>query len=92
MANWAQLNIILRKDCPHMDLSVTVEDVMVLPSSTVRNLDIILDGGLSCTPNITALARSCRFALYNIRSIWSFLTKDAMQLLVQALVIFRLDY
>ena len=35
---------------------------------------------------------SCRFALYNICKIWSFLTKNAMQLLVQALVISRLDY
>ena len=25
-----------------------------------------LEDGLSCTPNITAVARSCRFALYNI--------------------------
>ena len=50
-----------------------------------RNVGIILDDRLSFTPSITAVARSCRFALYNIR-IWSFLTKDAMQLLVQALV------
>ena len=63
-----------------------------MPSSTVRNLGVILDDQLSCTPNITAVARSCRFALYNIRRIRTFLTKDATQLLVQALVISRLDY
>ena len=61
-------------------------------TSTVRNLGVILDDGLSCTPNITAVAQSCRFALYNIGRILFFLTKDAMQLLVQALVISRLDY
>ena len=42
-----------------------------------RNLDVILDDRLSFTPNITAVARSCR---------------DTSQLLVQALVISRLDY
>ena len=44
------------------------------------------------TSNITAVARSCRFALYNIRRIRSFLTREAAQLLVQSLVISRLDY
>ena len=54
-----ELLFIPGKDCPCMDLSVTVED-------------------------ITALCNICR--------IWSFLTKDANQLLVQALVIYRLEY
>ncbi len=38
------------------------------------------------------LARSCRFALHNIRKIRPFLTEHAAQLLVQGLVIYRLDY
>ncbi len=37
-------------------------------------------------------ARSCRFALYNIRKIRPFLLEQAAQLLVQALVLSRLDY
>ena len=58
----------------------------------VWNPGVIFNDGLSCTPNITAVARSCRFAIYSIHRIWSFLTKNAMQLLVQTLVISRLDY
>ncbi len=42
--------------------------------------------------HIAKTARSCRFALHNIRKIRPFLTQHAAQLLVQALVIFRLDY
>ncbi len=42
--------------------------------------------------HIAKTARSCRFALHNIRKIRSFLTEHAAQLLVQALVISRLDY
>ncbi len=38
------------------------------------------------------IARSCRFALHNIRKIRPFLIEHAAQLLVQALVISRLDY
>ncbi len=37
-------------------------------------------------------ARSCKFALHNIRKIRPFLTQHAAQLLVQTLVISRLDY
>ncbi len=37
-------------------------------------------------------ARSCRFGLHNIRKTRPFLTQQASQLLVQALVISRLDY
>ncbi len=42
--------------------------------------------------NIAKTARSCRFVLHNIRKIRPFLTQHAAQLLVQALVISRLDY
>ena len=86
-----ELLFIPGKDCPRMDPSVTVEDVTVSPLPTVRNLGVILCDGLSCNPNITAVAPSCRFTLYNICRIRSLLTKNAKQLLVQALVILHLD-
>ncbi len=62
------------------------------PSASVRNLGIIFDGQLTFKEHIAKTARSCRFALHNIRKIRSFLTEHAAQLLVQALVISRLDY
>ena len=71
---------------------VSVEDVTVLASLTARTPGIILNDGLSCAPNITAMAQSCRFAFYNIHRIRSFLTKDEMHLLGQALVICHMDY
>ena len=80
-----ELLFIPGKDCPPMGLSVMVEDITVSPSSTAWNLGVTLDKGLSCTPNITSVARSWRFALYNIGRIQSLPTKDTTQLLVQAL-------
>ncbi len=49
-------------------------------------------GQLTFKEHIAKTARSCRFALHNIRKIRPFLTEHAAQLLVQALVISRLDY
>ncbi|KAI2665844.1 hypothetical protein H4Q32_022950 [Labeo rohita] len=62
------------------------------PSSSARNLGVIFDDHLTFKDHIAKTARSCRFALYNIRKIRPFLTEQATQLLVQALVISRLDY
>jgi len=75
-----------------MDLLVTIEDIEVSPAPTARNLGVVLDHQLSCNANITSVARSCRMALYNIRKIRPFLTREAAQILVQSLVITRLDY
>ncbi len=59
---------------------------------SVRNLGVIFDDQLTFKEHIAKTARSCRFALHNIRKIRPFLTEHASQLLVQALVISRLDY
>ncbi len=64
----------------------------ITPSASVRNLGVIFDDQLTFKEHIAKTSRSCRFALHNIRKIRPFLTEHAAQLLVQALVISRLDY
>ncbi len=64
-----------------------------LGSSTITSLKrVVIDDQLNFSGHITETARSCRFALYNIRKIRPFLSEHATQLLVQALVLCRLDY
>ncbi len=58
--------------------------------NSVRNIDVVFDGQLTFKDHIAKTARSCRFALHNIRKISSFHTQHTAQLLVQALVISRL--
>ncbi len=62
------------------------------PSKTARNLGVVIDDKLNFTDHITKTARSCRFALYHFKKIRPFLSEHATQLLVQALVLSRLDY
>ena len=52
----------------------------------------MIDDQLTFKDHVTSVARSCRFALLNIRKIRPYLTQHATQLLVQAMVISRLDY
>ncbi|XP_052334395.1 uncharacterized protein LOC127911472 [Oncorhynchus keta] len=80
------------KDCPFHDLAITVDNSIVSSSQSAKNLGVILDNTLSFSTNIKAVARSCRFMLYNIRRVQPCLTQEAAQVLIQALVISRLDY
>ncbi len=74
------------------DFTIQLGSSIITPSSSVKNLGVIFDDQLTFKDHIAKTARSCRFALHNIRKIRPFLTEHAAQLLVQALVISRLDY
>ncbi len=76
----------------HYDFTIQLGSSTITPSASVRNLGVIFDDQLTFKEYIAKTARSCRFALHNIRKIRPFLTEHAAQLLVQALVISRLDY
>ncbi len=72
------------------DFTIQLGSSKISPSASFRNLGVIFDDQLTFKEHIAKTARSCRFALHNIRKIRPFLTEHA--LLVQALVISRLDY
>ncbi len=54
-------------------------------SEAVCKLEVVIDDQLSFTDHIATTARSCRFALYNIRKIRPFLSEQAAQLLSKLL-------
>ncbi len=76
----------------HHNFTFQLGSSTIAPSKTARNLGVVIDDKLNFTDHITKTARSCRFALYNIKKIGPFLSEHATQLLVQALVLSRLDY
>ncbi len=57
----------------HHNFSIRLGSSTITPSRTVRNLVVVIDDQLSFTDHIATTARSCRFALYNIRKIRPFL-------------------
>ena len=87
-----ELLIIPAKPSISHDLSITLGSATVTPSSSARNLGVTMDDELSLTAHIAAVSRSCRFTLYNIRKIRRYLSEHSTQLLVQALVLSKLDY
>ncbi len=99
MKRWVQLNLaktelLVFPATPTLqhDFTIQLGSSTITPSASVRHLGVIFDDQLTFKEHIAKTARSCRFALHNIRKIRPFLTEHAAQLLVQALVISRLDY
>ncbi|KAF7711724.1 hypothetical protein C0J45_0695, partial [Silurus meridionalis] len=85
--------LVIPGDSPSgQDLQITLNDSLLSPAATVCNLGVAMDNELSFLPHVADVACSCRFLLYNIRKIQPFLSTQAAQVLVQSLVISRLDY
>ncbi len=92
--NLAKTELLVFPATPNLqhDFTIQLDLSIITLSASVRNLGVIFDDQLTFKEHIAKTARSCRFALHNIRKIRPFLTEHAAQLLVQALVISRLDY
>jgi hypothetical protein len=78
------------KHCPMDDLLIA--GVTIKPSTHVRDLGVMIDGGLSMDTQIAHLTRTCFYHLRQLRVIRRSLTTDAAHSLVRALVHSRVDY
>ncbi len=87
-----ELFVVSANPSLHHNFTIQLGSSTITPSKTVRNLGVVIDDKLNFSDHIAKIAQSCRFALYNIRKIRPFLSEHATQLLVQALVLSRLDY
>ncbi len=76
----------------HHNFTFQLGSSNITPSTTARNFEVVIDDKLKFSDHIAKTAQSCRFALFNIKKIGSFLSEHASQLLVQALVLSKPDY
>ena len=74
------------------DLSVSVGDIQVFPSSKVRDLGVVFDQYLTFHDHISGICKSTHFHLRGIRRIQNLLTFDATAQLIHALITSRLDF
>ena len=64
----------------------------ILPSDVIRDLGVLLDSSLNMTQHISSVAKACYFHLRRIRQVKRCLDETCLRILIQALVISRLDY
>ena len=73
------------------DLSISVRDLQVFPSSNVRDLGVVFDQYLTFQDHISGICKSTHFHLRGIGRIRNLLTFDATAQLIHALITTRLD-
>jgi len=76
------------KDCPQMDLLVTIEDIEASPAPTARKLGVVLDDQLCCNANIASVAQALVITRLDYCNCLS-LFRDLHWLAVIARIIFK---
>ncbi len=87
-----ELLVVSANPSLHHNFTFQLGSSTITPSKTARNLGVVIDDTLNFSDHNAKTVQSYRFALYNIRKIRPFLSEHATQLLVQTLVLSRLDY
>ena len=72
--------------------SISVGESRISSSKEVRNLGTWLDNTLSMSTQVSKVASSCFYYIYNIRRIRKYLSREVCETLVNSLITSRLDY
>ena len=88
--NKTQLLNISRKSlvCP----SVIIDSITIVPCNNVKNLGFIFDDNLHFSDPIANVCKSTNYQLYKIRSIRIFLPFRISKILIESLVMSRINY
>ena len=71
---------------------VRVGGEVIQPSSSVRNLGVILDPSVDMEDHIKKICKTCHFHLTNISKIRSYLDRESTEAIIHAFVTTNLDY
>jgi len=88
---WFGSQAALRQSSP-ADRTLSINDVVLQPAGVVRDLGVLLDNQLTMKQHVNRVASSCFFHLRRLRQIKRHVTPEAMNQLVAAVILGRLDY
>jgi len=74
------------------DLTLSIGDSVLQPSTVIRNLGVYTDEHLSMEANARPCATTCFFHLRRIRQLRRYVDYDTLYTLIRALILSRLDY
>ena len=77
--------------CPSLEF-VRVGGETIQPSSSVRNLGVILDPSADMEDHIKKICKTCHFHLTNISKIRTYLHREPTEAIIHAFVAANLDY
>ena len=74
------------------DKSIMIGQERIFPTSTARNIGVVLDAHLDMTAQVSSVCKASYIQLHNISRIRKYLTYEATSTLINALVTSKLDY
>ncbi len=80
-----ELLVVSANPSLHHNFTFQLGTSTITPSKTASNLGVMIDDQLTFSDHIAKTARSCRFALFNIKKIRPFLSEHATQHLFKLL-------
>ena len=83
----ANLSKLTSSDC-----SLLVGGDIIKPSTTVRDLGVLLDSELSLKQHVNKVVSSCWYHIRRLRQVSHCIGQDVMKQLASAFILFRLDY
>ena len=72
--------------------SVDIGGAEVIPVKSARNIGVIFDDTLSFSAHISSVCRQCLYHLRNIAMIRKYISKEACESLIHAMITSRIDY
>ena len=88
---WFDRKLLCDNNSPFKIMEFEASNFTV-PSQVVRNLGVLLDHKLTMVNHVSSVTKACYFHLRRIRQVRRCLNEHCLRLLVQALVLSRLDY
>ena len=82
----------LSKFLPHVGSSINLNGTEVKHSSSVQNLDYLMDSKFKNDTHINKICSTCFLYLQNIIKVWHLMDKKTAQVVVQTLVLLRTDH
>ena len=82
----------LSKFLPHIGSSINLNGTEVKQSSSVQNLGYLMDSKFKNDPHINKICSTCFLYLQNIIKMRHVMDKKTAQVIVQTLVLLRIDY
>ena len=72
--------------------SINVDSSTVVPAKSAKNIGVIFDNTLSMHEHVSYICKSCMFHLRNIAAIRRYITQDACESIIHAMITSRMDY
>ena len=69
-----------------------VGDHQIIPTSTARNIGVIMDSHASMLANVSSVCQKAYIQVYNISRSKKYLDHDSLQTIIHAFITSRLDY